>query len=825
MNRFVSLLLVFAFLLPSVPVHAEAQAPRAFNVEKDCAKGKCVDNLINVLKMKLAEARKERCLPPAGTKNEEEWFKSQTFTLDCARQQKELQELTDKLKTVHTYLTEQAEKVDCPTCKKNASSLGDVISNVRQIEKTANSCTADKKKEIVNKCGSDFACMGASLSLGFMGPLADKMMKQIGQKNCRPSQDSCFNQIALGFAKAVVRFFEGAFDLLKMAGSAAKRGIKNMWDWVRGAEDKSSTSQLAAAKASEDNGIFKQLLKDPVGSLASIWKGLMTSIKEWLKNDIFCEEWKGAAHFGKCVKPAQGFDCLSCKQVITGACGLTGTIVAEVVPAFLTGGVVTSLKFGGQVATKLRIGAKVSEAIKASKLSKYAVKTAEAVKATRVATAVATGVSATLSALNKFLLSPAMKGLKGSLAALGKAASTSKAYLMTTKAGPVLVFGTKAAKVAGKVALFPIDNFMTRRAYELGQASFARGIVKTGQILSPTTKLTGEAGAAMSNIDNAFREVEVAKLIGDKKALAVAEGKYLDAVKANRSKAIDEFVKVNKDTNLDKIIDEFYPELKYSKNLEIDPEEIVKAEQQLLQSISKVQDPYLKQKLSVAYQDHVSSVARKASTSSFTKEEVLTHANLTIEDKIEASENVLGRSLSNREKTALTRAIASTENVSSRGVFRYSSDDLNAQIKILTDNGFKRVEADKLVNAGLAGKAHPQDAFQKLRELPLPKSEGLIDEMLTQPEYQKLILSLSADLRLPMAKALKVFEEGGMSPAEAVSTYQKYAKQLMRFQNAGGAESDAAAILAMKIRQDKLARISDDVIQKQIDEAFAGICK
>lgn len=843
MNKILSIFLAFILFLPSliIPVgltYAKSSSSEDFRPEKSCKDGKCVDRLTGLLEAKSLEAKKNGCFPPENNKKPSEWYQNHPLSIDCFKLLKEIEELIAKIKKVEVYLKNLDEKGTCKSCEKGKSPISDIMTNLEDLDK-ANaqvSCSAQKKKEIWNNCGKDALCVLVSSSIDTLGPIANKMIPaSIAGKGCKNGQDSCLTQLATGFIKSVFGLFEGLWDLLKGAGKLVKKGITNAWNWVWGAEEKSSTSQLAAAKASENEGVFQMLLKDFGGTMSKIWSALVASLKEWLSASVFCQEWSGTPQFSQCLRPAQGFDCTSCKAMITGVCSISGTIIAEIIPAFLTGGLVTAAKYGVQGAGKIiktfKISSKALKTIKASKVSKLInpiTKVTKVVKASKVVNLVADAIQISLTTIKNVLLRPSVKAAKISLQAIQSVGKTAKAYLMVGPTGTFVSFTGKALKTTGKVLIFPFENAMTKKAYELGEVSIAKLVkgVKPTVIHSVRPVVAAEASKSLNVIDEAFGHLKVAKMEGETKAIAVAEDNYLKTVKDQRAKVLDDYLKSGKESKLSDVLDELFPELNYGKFKNLKNEDIIKAEDELLEAIQKMPSGPEKERLALHYQEHVASRLRKSvlfNHQTFSRDEVLENASLSHSQKVEKIAEVLKKSPSPSQEKKILKAVEESEKIG-KGVLQYSSEDLLKQKKLLKNAGLTIQEADQVIKSGLAGKLHIQDQFDQLKKVIIPKSEGLVVEMSQKSEYQKMIAGFSHEKKDAYVRAMKTMEEGGMAPADVSKTMKTYEQNFNQVQKLAGSESDATSLLAEFIRREKAAGLSDDMIKAKLEKAF-GACK
>jgi hypothetical protein len=847
MNKLISYFITLALLLPTLTPAitragvSEVNSPKEFLPARDCPNGQCVEALSALLEAKVNQAKKDGCFPPASTKDATSWYQSKQLSLDCFRELKEIDELFEKLKAIELYLSEMTEKGQCESCGPDIVGMSGLISNIEEVDAATQVCSIERKKEISDKCTDDAKCVLISSATTALGPALMPFSQtflpsDLREKGCKANQDSCLTQLATGFVKAVFLLFEGLWDILKGAGKLAKQGIKNLWNWVTEAENKSSTSQLAAAKASEDEGVFKQLMTDFSGTMGNLWSGLMAAIKEWLSSSIFCQEWSGTPQFSECKRPAQGLDCTECKAMITGMCAMTGTIVAEVIPAFLTGGLLTCAKYGAQGASKvaklIKVSASTNKAIKNSKVADLALKPmgaiSKSIKGSQLTAVVSKELKLALKALKNVLVKPSIKVAKSALEAMKSAAKSSKTFIMVSPAGPVVIFGTKTLKTAGKVLIFPFENALTIKSFHLGRKSFDKVFEKMGVSVVNSSRplLTAEASRAMSAMDDAYKEYRLAKINGNNSRILEAEEKYLQVVRSNRASTVDEYLRSSKNMKFEEVIDELYPELHYGRfGKNISAEKIVKAEEELFEAISRMPESGNKEMLLKSYQEHLSSRLRKVSLpgQAFSKEEIIHHASLLPDEKVNKIQELSGKNFTESQRQSLVKALSETEQ-SKGSLFSYTAEELNQQRRLLTDAGLSKRQADEVIKSGLAGKLKPEDTFEALRKVALPKSEGLVEELSKNAEYNKILISFAENRKPAVARALKVFENGGMSSAEASAAFRKFDKNFTHVQNLAGSESDAASFLAEFIQRQKKAGLSDNVIRSKIDDAF-GACK
>lgn len=727
----VASLLLGSFPVASAPAKAPAAAPVAADPAKDCADGKCVDELTGLIEAKAAQAKKDKCLPPAAVKNQAKWFEENTLSLGCFRQLKELDELVARLQKLQAQLSGQLLASGEVACRADGTEAPFDLSRLGQLDKVAASlsCTEARKKEIWGRCGSDASCVLVASALSVAGPFAEKILpKGLSTKGCSATNDNCLTQLALGFVKSAFNFFEGAWGLLKKAGTGIANTAKDFWGWVSGAEAQSSTAQLAAATASEDEGIFQQLKKDFTGTMAKLWTGLLATIKHWLANSMFCQEWSGKPQFSTCKRPAQGLDCTECKAMITGMCALTGVLVSEVIPAFITGGIVTILKHGVSGASKasklIKVSVASSNAIKRSKIASMVLRPAtvvtQALRTSKYTVATLKALELATRAIARFMVKPSVVALRRTLGVMTTVMRASKTYVMLTPAGPLVTFGTKAASVGLKTILFPFENALMVKSFQLGERAFDKVFTKVGSakfFSGVRPALAGEAARALSAIDDAYIELQVTKWTKryGSQFIVQAEEKYLQKLIALRPRVIDEYLAKKPNVPFTKLVDDIYPELSYGKYSEhIKTPDVLKAESQIFDAIMKMSDEAEQTRLFQEFERHVSSKARAdglIDTLTFTRPQVLANAGLASEERISTAlklanidPNAIPAKTLERLKLGLLRA----HDEGTGSVYHYSFKDIRAKQKILTEAGFTNRQAELLIRAGLAGKPTPR---------------------------------------------------------------------------------------------------------------------
>lgn len=619
MKHLISLKLVLILLVTSLS--SWAPIVEAATKTTKCENGECIPGLVAKLQDLSAVYRKQ-CLPKGIKESQiESYHMENGLSEQCWKYITEISHREDEL-LKHQNRLEAKLGCEGGDCKYGGETINAQLADISKVEQQF-ACTETKKQAIRNKCPSDMTCVLASTALGVGGYIAELIVPASAKpKGCHLGDDSCLTQLATAFLKSAITFFEGAWDLLKILGKKAGQKMSQFWNWVKGGENHSSTSQLAMAKASEDKGVFDMLLNDFPGTMKKIWSAFVGSMKEWLKADVFCQKWSGAPHFSQCLQPTTSFDCIPCKTMVTGLCSVTGTIVAEIVPNFLTGGLVSAAKYGTQGAVKIaklfKVSAKGAAAIKKSRVAKMAVeastKVDDAVRLTKGLKAAKTVLDGALKAIRTYMLSPARNLLKKSLTVMSNAVKKSGAAIAVTPAGKVLIFTGKTTKTALKVVLYPIDNPMTTFAYKAGSRSFDKLVNLAVPKLGTKTIVTGQIIQREAQLESVIAKLEKAKMAHkpnsaeilklEQQLLAKIEPHRQDIVKAALLKG---------DTELNDIIKNLYPELQYDDLAKtMTKEKVLKAENDLYIEIQRMPAGASKEKMLQRYQAYVAKGEKRA---------------------------------------------------------------------------------------------------------------------------------------------------------------------------------------------------------------------
>jgi hypothetical protein len=595
MKKFISLQLIFILILSSLN-HTWASTPPA-----DCENGECVEELITKLE-RINSLYKSQCLPKKDMSPSEikSYHEKNGVTENCWKLITDINRLEKQLSTLQTQLETRlgCEGGACQDPNASSQSLNAQLSQLQSIEQNL-SCNETKKAQVKASCGQDLKCSLYASAFILGGYLAERVIPEnYKMTNCHLGQDSCALQLSTGFLKSVVTFFEGAWDLLKAGGNYVGSKAGEFWDWVTEADDHASTSQLALAEASQEEGVLDLLMKDFSGTMGKIFEALIASLKEWMKNDVFCQKWEGVPHFGKCLEPMTEFDCLSCKTMLTGVCSITGTLVAEVVPAFLTGGLLSAAKHGVNGASKIaklfKVSDKALDALKATKAGQMALKATtkvdDAVKASRGLTAAKTAIQSALSGIKAYLLSPVRAAVKNSLTALTELTKKGTIYVMESPAGKVISFSGTALKTTGTVLMYPVENSMTVWAFKAGERTFDKAFKLGAPKLVTSSHLTSTAIKADSAIENLLINLEKAKMNSNPSAAKILEleEQLFTALSPKRRTLLDEVLKQD-NIDFEDLIRTLYPELKYGDLAsKLGKDTILKSEKELLELLSQL---------------------------------------------------------------------------------------------------------------------------------------------------------------------------------------------------------------------------------------------
>ncbi|MCP4913656.1 MAG: hypothetical protein GY909_11120 [Oligoflexia bacterium] len=722
-----------------------------FNLVEDCPQGICIEPLVTELQTLSVEAEEQGCMPSGDVPEEEikTFFLNTALSLECVNKITRLQVISERLDLIDSQY-ESLKTSAANGCFDESDSIIDPeFLALLKGGSTDNMCTEEKAAEVSASCGEDVQCALVSSATATLGPviklmgMSETVNQWLPGDNCDVSDDNCLARAAAGFLKATVSFLTGTWDLLKMGGAWVKDKVISGWNALWGVEDQSSNAALAAAEASTDEGVFDMLRNDFTGTISNLWSGLVGMIKQWLTHDVYCEKWSGQPHFSECLEPYPGFDCMSCKAMINGTCNAIGAVLAEVVPAFLTGGVVTAAKYGAKGAVALARLTKMSDAtraaLKATRLDKAARATSKV--ASSISRGIGKGWGAGINRLKGLGKAPWFLATKAKLGIVGTLAAQSTRYVVG-KTWKGVVFGGKALKTVGKVVIYPIENPLTVNAFKLGMrsvdslASLGSKGAKVGGGLKLLVK-SDSALAAADEVDQAFVNYNRAELaVEDSYRLRAqnpgsynieeqrriiqnyeqARATYQQTVKARRGNLFDEVVaNSNGKPDLDKIIDELYPELNYSSEFAkgAPKQSIQAAEAELNALISRIDDPKVAQELRISFTDHKASPGRLElnldNKKFYTRDEVIRNSELGANERFTRALEEAGinpQSLQPEELAKLRQSLLKAHEIDTTkagSVYNYSSKDIYLKSRTLVDGGFTKEQASRLIRSGLAG--------------------------------------------------------------------------------------------------------------------------
>lgn len=605
LNFFLALILLSSSLSPIKAFAA---------TEETCDNGECVPGYIDRLE-DLNSLFMSKCLPKGMALNKiESHIKHNGVTEICWKYITEINYLEGLIQEQQSKLELKlgCEGSDCKM-PSSTESINGQLQTLKKVE--VHLCTETKKEEIARQCPADLECALVTGALGIGGYVAEYLVPEKFQpNNCHMGDDSCATQLATGFLKSVMIFFKGLWNVLKTAGSYTKEKLGKFWKWVRNAEDSSSTAQLSMAKASENEGIFKMLIDDFPGTMKKLWSGLIAAIKEWLKTDIFCSKWEGEPHFSKCLDPASSFDCIGCKALINGMCAVSGYLVAEIIPAFVTGGLVTAAKHGANGAAKIakifRLSREGVIAIKASRLANMAKivdKTNDVAKISKGLRFAKNAIEAALQAIKTYLLSTPRSTLKASYSAMSELSKKSGMFLAQTKAGKIIIFNGTAIKRGTQVILYPIDNPLIAFAYKSGQRSFDKLLRFGSPKLGNKSTMIASLLAKDEKIESTLikLEIEAMKAHPRPNYILLHEEELLQKVLPIRREILRKTFQAN-DVYFNDMIKTLYPELKYGDlAAKMPADKVAWAEQELFAEIHFLPLGDHRDKLLKAFEEHV----------------------------------------------------------------------------------------------------------------------------------------------------------------------------------------------------------------------------
>ncbi len=752
--------ILLTILLCFCSLQAFAQLPA------NCTEGECVANLVEELEELNSVFNKECMAQKDSDQSVDDYFEQNGISEKCYVMLSEISVKQQKLQSIATQLEVAVGENEVRSCQvpDSGNLLNSQIQDINAVNSQA-SCSEERKKEVKKSCSSDLNCFMFASAMGMGGDVAEKLIPDSMKiPNCNLGDDSCTTQLVSGFIDSVMTFFSGAWDLLKMAKNGVEKQWNKFWGWVTDAEDHSSTSQLAMAEASEDDGVFSMLVDDFSGTMSRMWQGLVGSIKEWLKTDIFCEKWEGIPRASKCIQPYTDFDCASCKTFATGLCAATGVIVAEIVPAFLTGGIVTAAKHGingaAKIAKVFKVSSKAAQALKktkiVSKVSKKVSKIDDIISLSSTVSKIGAKLKTALSVAGKYLLSPLAKKTTAIGKSLKALSSKSKMFMAETSSGKMIVFSLKALKKTGKVIIYPIDNPMTTFAFKKGMTSFDKALVLGAKKIGLATKTIVGVEKASSSAYRSLLKMEEAKILNkvDNAENVKISRLYLDEVKPHRKKIVSDVFE-SQSENFNDIVETLYPELKYGKLSDNIPEgEIIAAEKEIWEQIKNVRDGPYKDKLIESFHFKIVGSTARARLVSKTPlyTDIVRNTKLNSADRLSEALRITGRSKGTQKlEEALEKAHLVGEE---GGVYNYTWRELREKYRHLTDGGFSQDEADLLIRQGLAGRPPTRQLLTETESKFMGHNADILDKKYLQKRDQLLKIDKVDE---PVSKSKNIF--------------------------------------------------------------------
>jgi Fic family protein len=686
---------------------------REFHPQVDCHEGSCVEELIARADELKFEINQNGCLPEETNLEEinlEEYFENNLFTEECVRLFGQVEENNNQIDLVFSYLDNKIELNQ--SCLVEMQEIMDT-SGIEDLEAHVdgvNQCSDEIRAQHASQCGEDFRCALAAGAHTLTGPLGNFLgLQELGGENCDMTEDSCLVQLATGFVRAAFMFFEGAWDLLSMAGQGIANGLTNLWDWMRGVEEHSSTAQLAAAQASEEEGIFRMLVDDFPGTMARAWQGISEGLSVWMKENVFCQEWSGLPYHSECLTPAVGFDCLSCKQKFNGFCGISGIFLAEVVPAFFTGGMITAIKYGARGASRIARSIRVSDeaiaAVRSSSISQYATANyeaaARALANSRLARASGEALRTARRRLQRIVNRPSNQYYRRATATLHQLSQTNGATVFVTGSQRFFSFSGRILSTGFRAIIYPIDNPLTQRAYTLGLESFDNVF----SLVQPVAITGGVRSYIAADRLHLMEEIDQQQITDSIRRSGTQEepDNYVLLSSQRADIAQETF-----HSNFHHTIDELFPELSPNQGSTAARLNSAAALDEITNLVEQIPSPQARLRLSRSIQADQVQLPLNNGRRPATLEEILENSSLSDEARVQKAwrelnldQGQLDPALIEQMQAGLLEAHRVGEG---RGVFEYTFPELRLKRQTLLAAGFTSEQAYYLMRSGLAGR-------------------------------------------------------------------------------------------------------------------------
>ena len=209
MRQIISLKLALVLLLSSLSSLGPVSI--AYAVTSTCENGECIDKLIDTLE-DLGTVYSRECLPSQGSKTSlKSYHEENGLTERCWKLITEINHLESELQRHQGKLEERlgCQGGDCKLANQD-DNLNSQLTELTKVEQNL-SCTIPKKQAIKAQCPQDMNCVLAATAMGVGGYLAELIVPAKAKpKGCHLGDDSCLTQLATGFLKAAITFFEGA---------------------------------------------------------------------------------------------------------------------------------------------------------------------------------------------------------------------------------------------------------------------------------------------------------------------------------------------------------------------------------------------------------------------------------------------------------------------------------------------------------------------------------------------------------------------------------------------------------------------------------------
>lgn len=686
-----------------------------------CEDGQCIIRVVDELELLQQQAHENKCLPAQG-EDAQDFLKKNGLTQKCFEIIQKIFTEQEKLINLSYQFPDELNLIN--SCQVN--NTNPLLGNEVQELSDQLSCTPEKKAKVTKQCHQDLLCVLYTNTAGFLGPLGERMMpSSLSESGCQSSYDNCFTQVATSFVKTIDSFLKNSWEMIK----AGSRGVANWWKELGAIEDYSSDAHLSLAQASEDEGFFEKLRNNFWPTMGTVFTGLVDSIQHYLKTKAFCQKWEGVPHHSQCLQPSEGFECVGCKAWVTGSCSVVGLVLADIVPAFLTGGMFTIAKYGAvgvqRFAQTIKLSSYALDKLQDSKLAQLASNRSQAmlVAVTSNKAMQFAGQSLSLSQdvlktivskISKYFISPSFRASREVITAIPLLAKSLKTYLALTKAGPMLSFGGKVLGVSGRVILFPIQNSLMVRSFDMGKRATEAIFDVSGATVSGGIRLflPEQAVIAMEAIDRRFLAMEKARKVSRSSArnLTHVEKLYLAEIQSRREGLLIDLFEGQPNFSFDDLIEDLFPELKYDKlSKYLSSDEILAAEEELFFSLQKIENEQTRQGLLRQWEELLTNPRRSNALGSerkFNQVQIAQHSQLIDQERIKTSFELLEidpTKLTKAKKTRLVNGILSAHNQPGR-VGQMTFAQIRLRMKILTEAGFTQNQADLIVRSGLAGR-------------------------------------------------------------------------------------------------------------------------